>query len=275
VGLVRGKADVAVFLAIAFGFSWLVALVIWRAGWMVAQPADPRATAALVVYVAGPAVAAIACALLFDKGRRAQALGFSTPFNAWLIWAWLIPTLLVAVTLAITLAFSGRAYRSADGASIALALIVMPLINTPLLLGEELGWRGWLWDRWRRLGFWRNVVATGVVWGLWHAPIIALGHNYPDQPISGPVLMVLVTLLLAPTFHLVRERGGSVWHATLFHGTYNAVSTLAIALVADVSMPWTGVVGVGGLAASAASVPVVWAVRRRLAPTSSRQALGK
>lgn len=268
--LVRGKADVAVFFAIAFGFSWLVALVIWRAGWMVAQPADPRATMALVVYVAGPAVAAIACALLFDKGRRAEALGFSNPFNAWLIWAWLIPTLLAAGTLAITLVFSGRDYQPANGTSIALALIVMPLINTPLLLGEELGWRGWLWDRWRGLGFWRNVLATGVVWGLWHAPIVALGHNYPGQPLSGPALMVLVTLLLAPTFHLVRERGGSVWHASLFHGTYNAVSTLAIALVADISMPWTGVVGIGGFVASAASVVVVWAARGRLPAPASR-----
>jgi membrane protease YdiL (CAAX protease family) len=263
VRLVRGKADVAVFLAIAFGFSWLVALVIWQAGWRVAQPADPRATIALVVYVAGPAVAAIACALLFDKGRRAEALGLRNPFNAWLVWAWLIPMLLVAGTLAITLAFSGRGYQSADGASIALALIVIPLINTPILLGEELGWRGWLWDRWRGLGFWRNVLATGVVWGLWHAPIVALGHNYPGQPISGPALMVLVTLLLAPTFHLVRERGGSVWHASFLHGTYNAVSTLAIALVSDISMPWTGVVGIGGLAASAVAVAVVWAVLRR------------
>ena len=162
----------------------------------------------LVFYVAGPAVAAVTCALLFDKGRRMEALGFRQPFNIWLFWAWLAPTLMVAGTLAITLALSGRGYEAVGGTSIVIALLLTPLVNTPLLLGEELGWRGWLWDRWRGLGFWRNVVATGVVWGLWHAPIVALGHNYPGQPVSGPLLMVLVTLLLAPTFHLVRERGG-------------------------------------------------------------------
>ena len=96
----------------------------------------------LVFYVAGPAVAAVTCALLFDKGRRMEALGFRQPFNIWLFWAWLAPTLMVAGTLAITLALSGRGYEAVGGTSIVIALLLTPLVNTPLLLGEFIVWLG-------------------------------------------------------------------------------------------------------------------------------------
>ena len=63
--------------------------------------------------------------------------------------------------------------------------------------------------------------ATGVVWGVWHAPAIFFyGHNYPDDRVLGLGLFVLFCMLLAPIITLVRERGGSVWAAGIIprHG---------------------------------------------------------
>lgn len=285
---------VVLFIALAFGFSWLVALGVWRADLMNPAAPSPLAAPALFLFMCGPAVAALICTSLFDRGRRRLALGFRWPWNRWLPIAWLAPAAIVLVSLAITLALSGRAYQpleialeqalratgrdpaeigvsleTAAAVQLVFAFTLGPLINWPLMLSEELGWRGWLWDRWSRLGFWPNALATGFVWGVWHAPIIALGHNYPGMPVAGPFLMIGWCMLLTPMLHLVRERGGSVWHACLFHGTINALAGLTIVMIADPSMPWRGIVGIGGGIALALAVLATWLIRRRLGPPST------
>ena len=45
-------------------------------------------------------------------------------------------------------------------------------INGLFALGEEYGWRGLLWEAWRPYGIVRANLAIGLVWGLWHAPLI-------------------------------------------------------------------------------------------------------
>lgn len=71
------------------------------------------------------------------------------------------------------------------GTLVALQLALMPgaaFINLLPALGEELGWRGWLLPKPLPLGTLPALLVSGVIWGLWHAPIILLGYNYPDAP---------------------------------------------------------------------------------------------
>ena len=35
------------------------------------------------------------------------------------------------------------------------------------------------------MGFLKTSVLTGFIWGVWHAPIILQGHNYPQHPVAG------------------------------------------------------------------------------------------
>jgi membrane protease YdiL (CAAX protease family) len=94
-------------------------------------------------------------------------------------------------------------------------------VNLPFMLGEELGWRGYLWSC---LAHWpasRRIAFTGVVWGVWHAPLIAIGHNYPDHPAAGIGMMVLLCLVLAVLFDHTRWRAGHVWTSALLHGIIN------------------------------------------------------
>ena len=41
------------------------------------------------------------------------------------------------------------------------------------------------------LGRNRALLVTGVIWGIWHAPVILMGYNYPTQPVLGVLLMVV------------------------------------------------------------------------------------
>lgn len=130
-------------------------------------------------------------------------------------------------------------------------------VNLPFMLGEELGWRGYLYTATASWSPARRIVLTGPIWGIWHAPLIAMGHNYPGHPVAGIGMMVLFCTLLAVLFDQVRTRVGSVWGACVLHGIING-SAGAFALFA-----WDGHVmiaspaGVAGCLAIALLAAVV------------------
>ncbi len=260
------------FLLIAFGFSWAVRALVWATN----APSNPLLYAALaLLFMCGPGLGAFICALVYDKGRRRKALGIALPFNLTLVWAWLIPLLLITGAMAVDLigpvSFADPAARlseilaaqgqDANALGVPLDMLVIvqvlsllllgPAINSVMTLTEEFGWRGWLWDRWRCFGFWRCNLLIGFVWGVWHAPLIAQGHNYPGMPVAGPVLMIALMMLTAPLIGWVRERGGSVFHAGMFHGTINASAGAPILFTTAGGFPWFGYVGIGGFIALA------------------------
>lgn len=87
---------------------------------------------------------------------------------------------------------------------------------------------------------------SGVIWGLWHAPIILNGHNYPQHPVTGVFMMVLFCLLLTPVLLYFRKKGRSVILPAIMHGTFNAVagvSLLAVLPVNDILYGATGLAG--------------------------------
>ena len=97
-------------------------------------------------------------------------------------------------------------------------------VNFIFAMGEELGWRGMLFHATRRWGLWKQVLFTGLVWGLWHAPLILEGHNYPEHRVAGMFMMCLLTTALAIPMAWVRLRSGCVWSAGVLHGTLNGVA---------------------------------------------------
>lgn len=130
--------------------------------------------------------------------------------------------------------------------------------NLPFMLGEELGWRGYLYDRTGGWSVQRRVLFTGVVWGIWHAPLILMGHNYPGHPYVGVVLMVVFCTLLAYLFDWSRTRANSVWGPCVLHGMINGSAGL-FALFAWGGHPLVNTpVGVAGFIALAVLCLCVW-----------------
>ncbi|HVK80721.1 MAG TPA: CPBP family intramembrane glutamic endopeptidase [Verrucomicrobiae bacterium] len=263
-----------VFLALAFAISWAIAI----GGFYSGLHETLGTTIVLGSMMAGPAIAAAICVALFERGRRVEALGLKPRASWWWLWAWLAPILLALISVAVTLMFSDRTYvdlganiiatveaQAPEQAAqlraipylgfiqIAAAITLGALLNTPILtLTEELGWRGYLHDLWRPAGFWRASLATGAVWGLWHAPAIYLyGLNYPENRELGIGLFVIFCVMLSPMLTLIRDRSGTVWAAGLFHGTFNALGAITVLVLSDPSFPWNGIVGIGGFVALA------------------------
>lgn len=124
----------------------------------------------------------------------------------------------------------GMSLRSVILIQLVQALTWAPLINTFAALGEEVGWRGALYPMLKeRFGVSSGRVIGGVIWGVWHWPVMILaGYNYGMQywgaPVLGPLLFCLVTVALGTLFDLLYEKSGSIWIPSLAHGAFNAAA---------------------------------------------------
>ncbi len=111
------------------------------------------------------------------------------------------------------------------------AVVLGPVLALPIAFGEEYGWRGYLQGELIKMGKVRGILLGGVIWGLWHAPIIAMGYNYPGYPAVGILLMTLYTIALGFLFGYAVLKSGSVWLAAFLHGLNNQVAAFLLAMV--------------------------------------------
>lgn len=133
------------------------------------------------------------------------------------------------------------------------SVLLAPFLALLIAFGEEYGWRGYLQTELIKLGKVRGILLVGVIWGLWHAPVIAMGHNYPGDPVLGILLMTLYTIALAFFFGSAVLVSGSIWLAAWLHALNNQVIAFLNLMVVRVDDPVLSFgIGIYGL--------VVWAV---------------
>ena len=124
-------------------------------------------------------------------------------------------------------------------------MIIGPIINIIPTLGEELGWRAYLLPKLRLLlsDRWALVV-TGIIWGLWHAPVIAMGHNYgttyTGYPWLGILMMVVFCVWLGIIEGYAAIKLNSVIPAAMIHSSINAGAGLAVLMAKTGSNPLLG-----------------------------------
>jgi membrane protease YdiL (CAAX protease family) len=79
------------------------------------------------------------------------------------------------------------------------------------------------------------------MWGLWHAPVVLQGYNYPNYPnLIGVSLFTLWTVLLSFSLGWLRIRSSSCLPPALAHGAINAYAGLGI-MIAPVKDELLGV----------------------------------
>lgn len=287
------RLDVLVFVIVASGLAWLVAIPLWRTD---AGLASPVAGLILPVMMFTPCVATLA--VLFTRprlGARAatRLLGLwplrplkrTIAFTALAVVA--MPVLVgTGILFAAALGFvdldvlhlSGfrSALEAASGRELpvpvwtvaAVQLLTIPLgaaVNGVLAFGEEVGWRGWLLPALLPMGKWPALLLTGVLWGAWHSPIILLGYDFDEPNLGGVGLMIVATALLGVIFGWLRLASGSLWPAVLAHGALNAVGGLVNVFVAEgqpVEAALAGPLGVGSWIAMTLVVVVLVLTRQ-------------
>lgn len=100
-------------------------------------------------------------------------------------------------------------------------VIIGPFLGLIIAFGEEYGWRGYLQSELTRLGRIRGVFLLGVIWGIWHWPVIWMGYNYPGQPVLGSLIMVIYCILLAYFLAYSVFKSQGIWIAAYLHALNN------------------------------------------------------
>lgn len=118
--------------------------------------------------------------------------------------------------------------------SIVSAVIYAPFINMLLAIGEEAGWRGTMYPILKeRLGTTKGQLICGVIWGVWHWPIMFLtgyeyGTSYWGAPVTGPLLFCVITSAMGILFDFLYEKTNCIWVPALCHGAINAFAGVPI-----------------------------------------------
>ena len=228
-------------------------------------------------YMFVPAVMVILVQKFFYKENIVRPCGVSLRLNRWFLIAWLLPAVVALIAILVAILLPGVEYssgmqglfdrfelvvpaeqiekikRQLQSSSIhpvliglILGLIAGITINAVAGFGEELGWRGFLQKELSLLGFWKMSLIIGVLWGIWHWPIVVQGHNYYQHPHIGVFMMIAFCALLSPIFSYIRIRSGSVIAAAIMHGSLNGTAGLSLMCTKGGSDLTIGVPGAAG-----------------------------
>lgn len=127
----------------------------------------------------------------------------------------------------------------------ASSVLIAPFLNSIFAFGEEYGWRGFLLPHLLPFGRWQTHLISGVIWGLWHAPLIVMGFNYPGYPWLGILWMCVLTTLLGIIENEWTLRYDSMLLATFVHAAFNAQAYGIWRVIVPDAHPLLG--GIGGL----------------------------
>jgi membrane protease YdiL (CAAX protease family) len=91
------------------------------------------------------------------------------------------------------------------------------------------------------LGFRKAVIAVGIIWGLWHIPVTAMGHNfglsYWGYPWTGFLMMTWFTVGAGTIFGWLVLRGRSAWPAVIAHAATNGIGGAGIIFLRPEAQP--------------------------------------
>ncbi len=244
------KKGIIVFLCIAFGVAWVPLVIQYFLG---LRSLNDQATfwdyvifTVLTIPTSfAPALAALIVRRWVTREGFVDAglhLNFRSGWRYYMV-ALFYPILIVAIALfLVMLTRPGQINYSSMKIPTILQMGIMAIVSTPVIWGEEFGWRGYLQIRLFAENPLLAATATGVIWGVWHYPMILLGFLFSGNPMGlvlYPVNMVITSILYGWLF----SRSRSIWVASLAHAAGNTIiNPLLGSLLPNVDWPivWAG-----------------------------------
>jgi membrane protease YdiL (CAAX protease family) len=121
------------------------------------------------------------------------------------------------------------------------------IVSLVLVSGEEIGWRGYMLTRLIDSGVPRPVFASGLIWALWHVPLVLAGvYAAGPSPVISAVLLVVAITSFGYVIARMRLETGSVWPAIVLHTAWNSIIIRGfdLATTGTGAMLWVGESGI-------------------------------
>jgi membrane protease YdiL (CAAX protease family) len=265
---------IVLFILLSAALSWIIAALIY---FLKLDMNSRETTLLLILYMYMPALSALIVQKFIYKEEMIRPLRISFQLNKYFFLALIIPAVIVLITTLVGFLFPSISYtpdmsgfmeRMAENLTpeqieqmqesydalpvhpiwlaVVQGFIAAATINALAAFGEELGWRGFLLGELRSKKFITVSLIIGVIWGLWHGPIILMGHNYPQHPKIGVLFMIVFCVLYTFLFNYFTLKSKSVIAASLMHGSINAFAGIPIMMSSRSSDLLLGSTGLAG-----------------------------
>ena len=113
-----------------------------------------------------------------------------------------------------------------------IGLIIIPVVGLVTAitisfgaLGEEIGWRSYMYPKLEEMfGLKKAILIGGIIWGVWHYPLVAVGHigtGYMGEPYTGFIVFTIDCIFVGCMTYLLVKKTGSIWPAVFLHAFNN------------------------------------------------------
>lgn len=231
------------YLLIAFALSLL--LIVFR------KPMETSARVSFIItqlFSFSPAIACLITRAVTKDGFGDMKLHFNFRGNfRWYLLAFAVPLLCFSASQLLPVIMSGYGSRlsgfTADNVlSVIFILMGQSAVVSAGLLGEELGWRGYMNRKLEPLvGTLGTCLIGGIIWGLWHFPIDISNYLGGYGSFSFSMKLAFGRLVLLTCFGVflmwLTKKTDSVFPAVVAHFMFNASQNAIMELFMQSDIP--------------------------------------
>jgi uncharacterized protein len=213
----RLTRELATFLILTFGLSTIFYVLFARAGTLTAGGGSY-----VFMLMWCPGVSALATRLIYQRNVRGE--GWKWGPTRYEIIGYLLPVVYaVAAYGAVWISGFGGVDLGRFHASAWRFIILGILTSLVYALGEELGWRGFLVPKLAEgLTFTRTAFVSGLIWSVWHIPLIIFaGYNGGTPAAYSIACFVVMVVGISFPMAWLRLRSRSVWPTAIMHASHN------------------------------------------------------
>ncbi len=215
--LLLAENPISGFLTLTFTIS-LVSFVLMLSISGAHTPESSTGLPVWIIAIWSPNIAAISIWMAKKEVISKFQTAFSWPAFSWWILVALIPLVVAGFLVLLEIQKGNVVEWSNFKVSYLLPLIFINLLMGPL--GEELGWRAFLYPPIKdKYGWMASALIVGVIWSLWHAPLWLLDSPQSKIPFwAFSTSVVLLSILMSMIYN---HSQGSIMAIILLHLTFN------------------------------------------------------
>ena len=231
------------YLLIAFALSLL--LIVFR------KPMETSARVSFVIvqlFSFSPAIACLITRAVTKEGFGDMKLHFNFRGNfRWYLLAFAVPLVCFSASQLLPVIIRGYGSRlsgfTADNVlSVIFILMGQSAVVSAGLLGEELGWRGYMNQKLEPLvGTVGTCLIGGIIWGLWHFPIDISNYLGGYGSFSFSMKLAFGRLVLLTCFGVflmwLTKKTDSIFPAVVAHFMFNASQNAIMELFMQSDIP--------------------------------------